>query len=157
MARTHLAALAMISAACVAIVVGLGVEIIRVAGSSMSPTLNNGDLILIVRRRSFVRLRRNEIVVAQVAKGSNLIVKRIIGLPGEWMTNGVCFESAGTARTARTGEVAPFAELQIPAYQYFLSADNPERGLDSRVFGLIAYEDIVGRVVFKLWPAIRPL
>ena len=117
----------------------LGGRVLRVVGGSMSPTLEAGDLVLVderaYRKRSPIR---KDLVVAQPAAlgGIRLIVKRIAALPGESVAHG------GEAMHLGTQEV-------------FLLSDCQEPGCDSRTFGPVRLEELLGPVTRRLWPPAR--
>jgi inner membrane protease subunit 1 len=133
--------------------------IIRIAGSSMVPTMTEGDIVVALKRRGArASLQRNDIVVARPSKGAGLIVKRVIGLPGElvaWDANSVRLDdgSAGPLGLAPEGVGASYkCRIQIPDHHYFLVGDNTSHTADSRVFGAVPIGLVEGRVWFRLWP-----
>lgn len=102
-----------------------------VSGSSMEPALSDGDLVVFYRLDQ--EYQRDDIVV--IHQGGNLeYIKRIAALSGE----SISLEEDGT----ETGE--------IPEGCYFVLGDNRENSRDSRSFGAVKKEEIVGRVFFRL-------
>jgi signal peptidase I len=112
----------------------------RVAGHSMRPTLQDGDRILTNKLAYGLRLpfthawlgrwsgpRRGDVVLFSSPVNGRRLVKRVAGVPGDRLPGG--------PRAAR-----------VPAGQYFVLGDDPD-SLDSRTFGCVSRERILGRVV----------
>ncbi len=110
-------------------------RLLRIHGFSMSPVLNPGELVLVgegeYEGRSPVR---GEIVAARpVSCGGRALVKRITGLPHDRI------ELEG--RTWQLGED-----------QFFLLSDRAKPTMDSRVFGPVPRDELIGPVRCRLWP-----
>ncbi|MGM9900549.1 MAG: signal peptidase I [Latilactobacillus sakei] len=134
-----------------------------VAGNSMQPTLKSGDQLLL---KKFGQVHRFEIVVFRLANGTTY-VKRVIGLPGEHIAY-----QEGQLYVNDRPVVEPFLKQsqqktvltsdfdlktltdhdRIPANQYFVLGDNRRISKDSRTFGTIERETIIGRAVGIYWP-----
>lgn len=113
-------------------------RLMRVVGSSMLPRLRPGDLVL-VRVGAYARTipRQGDVVAARpVPLGGKACVKRIAGLPHQTIRHGT-----------RTWHLA--------ADEYFLLGDRPEDSLDSRAFGPVKQEELIGRVWLRVWPPAR--
>ncbi len=147
--------------------------------SSMLPTIVEHEYVLIDKiSPRFSDYRRGDIVVftppAGFEQGDIPFIKRIIGLPGDtvqllngkvWVTpaGGVptALEEAYVARaggrpvatTCKTPECT--AEWVVPAGDYFVMGDNREASQDSRVFGPIGRETIIGRAWLRYFPLDR--
>ncbi len=130
----------------------------RVYGQSMEPNLHS-DERLVVEKLSyrFHGPRRGDIVVLRDPSGGpELLIKRVIGLPGERVTvadgrvyiDGVPLDepylSQPTLGTSRT--------WLIPPLTVFVMGDNRSASRDSRVFGPVPLDQIIGRVLFRYWP-----
>jgi signal peptidase I len=135
---------------------------------AMEPTVAKGDHVAVFRFWStFSSPERKNVVVftppASAAKQcgvSGSQVERVIGLPGETV-------SEQTGRVLIDGKplnepyVKPAnrdsqtAAWHVPAGSYFLMGDNRARSCDSRKFGSVAKQAIVGRVVLTYWPVDR--
>lgn len=104
------------------------VEGFIVSGDSMSPTILSGDFVLINKLAYLIHgPGRGDVVVAET-RGSNIrLVKRVMGLPGEW------FNIDGK-------------EQNVDPDEYFLLGDNKDVSVDSRVLGGVDTWDIKGRV-----------
>lgn len=131
----------------------------NVVGASMLPNFENSDYLIIDELRyRFQEPQRGEVVVFHPpgSRGQDYI-KRVIGLPGEtvMVANGVVRiataehpqgflldETAYLGNTVTPGE----ARVSLAPGQYFLMGDNRTVSLDSRSFGAVPRENIIGRV-----------
>ena len=111
------------------------VRLMRVAGHSMAPLLNAGELVLIRERAFEARpFRRGELVAARPSSlGGKAIIKRLAGLPREELT-------------------VEGNRWRLNEEQFFLLGENLERSFDSRRFGPVTREELIGRVWARLWP-----
>lgn len=130
-----------------------------VSGDSMTPTIQSGDFVLVNKLAYlFDKPERTDIVVAvpRVYKGK--VVKRIIGLPGEWFmieNNRVVIKNSRTEKSVNldegylafpdTPEVGK-VRTNIDPYEYFALGDNRKQSIDSRELGMIDVDSIKGRV-----------
>lgn len=130
----------------------------RVYGSSMEPNLYT-DQRLVVEKVSY-RLhepRRGDVVVLRMPeRGPELLIKRVIALPGEtievrdgqvYIDGEVLEEPYVSQRTS--GKSTPVA---VPEGHVFVMGDNRGASNDSRSFGPVALERIVGRAWVSYWP-----
>ena len=135
-----------------------------VKGESMQPNFYNGDY-LIIDEISY-RLRdpqRGEVIVFKSPQNSSTrYIKRIIGLPGETLevkgeeitiySNGeswVLDESTYLPEVLITpGDI----RISLDYNEYFVLGDNRSSSFDSRRFGSLSKESIIGRVFFRAWP-----
>ena len=130
----------------------------QVHGQSMEPTLHS-DQRLVVEKVSY-RLhgpRRGDIVVLKSPQqSSELLIKRVIGLPGETVEirqgqvyiNGQELDEPYLERFSG-GNWGP---IIIPPLQVFVLGDNRSFSNDSRAFGMVPIENIVGRAWVSYWP-----
>ncbi len=110
-------------------------RLMRVEGHSMAPLLNPGELVLI-REEVFEPRppQRGELVAARPSSlGGKAVVKRLAGLPHEELT-------------------VEGSRWRLNQEQFFLLGENLERSVDSRRFGPVRREELVGRVWARLWP-----
>jgi signal peptidase I len=130
------------------------VTTVIVQGRSMTPTLVHGDRYLLHRWQLLFRSpERGDLVVVRDATRKDFIVKRVIALPGErvhfkdgavWINGGRLAEpylAAGTRTT--TGEGVE-SLLIIGAGRYFVMGDNREISEDSRAYGAVTRDQILG-------------
>jgi len=116
-----------------------------VQGTSMIPTIYPGDMI--VADRVFEEVNRFDIVIVRNKYNNNkLIIKRVIGLPGDFIRfkdNELYINDELVEQDFDTiGNTLNFS-IQLGEDEYFIMGDNRERSRDSRFFGPYALEDIV--------------
>ena len=134
-----------------------------VSGSSMVPSLENGDY-LIIDKLSY-RLgdpKRNDVLVFQYPNDpSKFFVKRIIGLPNETIDirgntvtitneeykNGVELDQPFVKNTANND-----VHLKLKKDEYYVMGDNRPASSDSRSWGPLKREFVTGRVLLRLLP-----
>ncbi len=133
-----------------------------VSGSSMEPTFNNGNYLLVDELTYHLRPpERGEVIVFRYPKDPSVyFIKRIIGLPGETVSinNGIVTvtdkeqkEVLKEPYIADRGTFSDFTETLGP-HQYFVMGDNRNASFDSRSWGPVPASDIVGLVRLRLWP-----
>jgi len=130
----------------------------RVYGQSMQPNLHTNER-LVVEKLSyrFHGPRRGDVVVLHdPGGGSELLIKRVIGLPGERVTiadgrvfiDGVALEESYlNQETQGSGR-----SWLVPPLQVFVMGDNRQASRDSRSFGPVVLDQIIGRALFRYWP-----
>lgn len=113
--------------------------------------------------RYIVRLARDParmdlVVLISPVKGQEgrVLVKRIIGLPGETVkvSKGSVYVNGRriTEKNSVTKDKSDLKPLKVPYGSYFVLGDNRSRSLDSRNFGVVSGEDIAGEVLMRIWP-----
>ncbi|HEY0550911.1 MAG TPA: signal peptidase I [Verrucomicrobiae bacterium] len=131
----------------------LVVTAVEVKGVSMSPTLIAGDLFMLNRFAYLTREpQRGELVVLKDPETGELIVKRIVGMPCETVVmqndiayiNGKRLPEPYATRLTRMDRSQFGKATVIPRGCYFVLGDNRTRSLDSRVFGPIKRDSILG-------------
>ncbi len=130
----------------------------RVKLKSMEPALHDGDWVLfdktVVRRRG---LRRFDIVVFKApADPDKIYIKRVVGLPNEVvrLTGGVLLvDSDEIALPAGVDwEGIDYGPAPVEAAHYFVLGDNAGESEDSRAWGDVPRDYILGRVMWRFWP-----
>lgn len=128
-----------------------------VYGQSMEPSLFERQR-LIIDKISY-RLhppQRNDIVVLDLPEMDELLVKRIIGLPGETVEihNGVVYVNGSTLSEPFPHELGQqnMPPVMLGPLSYFVLGDNRENSNDSRSFGPVRREYVLGRVWLRYWP-----
>lgn len=130
----------------------------RVYGQSMEPNLHS-DERLVVEKLSyrFHGPRRGDIVVLHdPAGGPELLIKRVIGLPGERVViadgrvyiDGMALHEPYLTQPTTGNSRA----VLVPPLTVFVMGDNRSASRDSRVFGPVPLDQIVGRALFRYWP-----
>ena len=139
----------------------------RVSGSSMEPTLSDGDN-LIVDKISY-RLHdpeRFDIIIFKFPDDeSQLFIKRLIGLPGETVEirDGKVYINGSDeplddsfVPEVPTGNYGPYT---VPENSYFMLGDNREYSRDSRFWKntFVSFDEIVGKAIVRYYPSIKLL
>ena len=135
----------------------LWMPVLQIYGNSMTPTLKEGQIVVCLKGSD---LEQGDLVAFYV--GNKLLVKRVIAESGEWFDiteEGVVFVNGKELDEPYLQEKA-FGECdielpyQVPESRYFLMGDHRTSSVDSRssVIGCIDKEQIVGKIVFCVWP-----
>ena len=146
-----------IVAAVAVLIATLILPVIQIEGTSMEPTLTNGDILLLTKTTRFSRGD-----LCGFTWNNKLLIKRVIGVPGDWIEiddNGVIYLNGKKLKEPYVNKPA-FGEcdlefpFQVPPEQYFVVGDMRESSIDSRnsLIGCIPKEQIVGKVFFRVWP-----
>ncbi len=154
--KSTIAILLVVSALAV-LVATLWMPVLRIYGSSMVPTLEDGQIVVTVKSNSF---KAGDIVAFY--HGNKLLIKRYVAGPADWFNidkNGNLFindqllNEPYIAQKAY-GETNIELPYQVPDKKYFMIGDNRSVSIDSRntAVGCIDEEQIVGKVVFRIWP-----
>ena len=148
----------LITAAAAAVLVAtLWLPVLRIYGSSMEPTLNEGEIVLSIKETD---LEAGDIVAFYY--GNKVLLKRYIAGPGSWI------EILEDGTVLVDGEILDEPYLvdraygicdlefpyQVPEGCYFLMGDQRSISVDSRhsTVGCVSDEQIVGKIVFRVWP-----
>ena len=136
----------------------------QVVGPSMEPNYKSGDLLFLNKISYKFKEPRLFDVVVIANDDTKYMIKRIIGLPGdtiEYKDNKLYINGEATKEYFDiSGITKDFSLTQfnydiIPDGYYFVLGDNRENSKDSRVYGLISRDDIIGKVQFRIWPIVR--
>lgn len=155
-----------ITALVIILVFTFVVSLQPIAGNSMSPTLEEGQVVVVFRL--FKNYKRDDVVVIKL--DTKYYVKRIIGLPGERIDylNGILkidnvayketfLEDGVITSNFLFEDICSYSECPdrvIPDNMYLVLGDNRPDSIDSRdnSFGLVDKKNIKGKVIFKIWP-----
>jgi len=130
----------------------------RVEGQSMEPNLHNNER-LIVEKISY-RFRspsRGDIVVLRRPyRSSEPLIKRVVGMPGDTVEvkNGQVFINGEALNEPYLDQPTwgAIALTVVPEEHVFVLGDNRRASNDSRAFGFVSYNDIIGRAWVRYWP-----
>lgn len=128
---------------------------VKVDGASMYPTLEDGEILILKKYdKSYQRFE-----IAVIKHDNDMLVKRIIGLPGENVKyknnklyiNGKKIEEPLYLETENFS-LSNLGYTKIPDDYYLVLGDNRYNSTDSRIFGLVKKEDILGTTSLRIWP-----
>ncbi len=133
-----------------------GVKFYEVISRSMEPTLSAGDRVIAIKPE---KLKRKDIVVINDPEGEkNVLIKRIIGLPGEKIMikkGNVYINNVKISEPYIKEKPRYILIKKIPENHYFLLGDNRNDSKDSSVWGPVPKELIIGKIVCLYWPLKR--
>lgn len=138
----------------------------QVKGASMEPSFTSGDYILTSRITYKLRsVERGDVVVFKSPKNPDIdYIKRVIGLPGDqiifknsevFVNNKQLPENYISAKTNlwEGGYAKEDFLITVPDGEIFVMGDNRPRSSDSREFGPVPIESIIGQVFYRYFPA----
>ncbi len=139
----------------------------QVRGASMEPTFDSGDYILTSKITYKIRdPERGDVVVFKSPRNKDIdYIKRVVGLPGdtvmvtsgnEVFVNGQAVQEdylAAPTNVWEGGFMRADEPITVPPGQLFVMGDNRPRSSDSREFGTIPLEDVIGYVFYRYLPA----
>lgn len=125
---------------------------VRVDGASMDQTLEDGQTLLLYK---LANVDYGDIVVLDEEKEGEIIIKRIIGMPGDTVSirdNTIYVNGEEVEEDYAYGETSDYEEITLDDDEYFILGDNRPISKDSRYFGPVKEDEIIGKVIFRLWP-----
>lgn len=146
-----------IVAAIAVLISTLILPVLQIEGTSMEPTLSNGDIVILAKTTNF-----DHGDLCGFTWNNKLLIKRVIGLPGDWIEidadgtvylNGDKLSEPYVQHTA-LGECDLEFPFQVPPEQYFVIGDMRDSSIDSRnsLIGCVSKDQIVGKVFYRIWP-----
>lgn len=135
----------------------LFLPVLRIYGTSMTPTLDEGQYVLAVKGSRF---KAGDVVAFYY--NNRVLVKRVIANPGEWVNlddagnvyvNNVMLEEPYVNDKA-FGECNITLPYQVPDNKIFVMGDYRSTSIDSRntAIGCVAEDQVVGKIIFRIWP-----
>ena len=148
----------LITVAAIAVIVAVFVTpVLRIYGDSMTPTLEEGSVVVAVKGDSF---KTGDVIAFYY--NNKILVKRVIAQPGEWFNidqngtvyvNNVEIEEPYVSGKS-IGQCDLILPYQVPESRIFVMGDHRDVSIDSRSksIGCVASEQIVGKIVWQIWP-----
>lgn len=149
---------ALITVAAVAVLIAMLVlPVLRIYGSSMSPTLEEGNIVVSVRGSKF---ETGDVIAFYY--NNKVLVKRVIAYAGQWVdideegnvyVDGTLIDEPYVSEKA-FGECDITLPYQVPESRIFVMGDHRSVSVDSRStsVGCVAEEQVVGKIAFRIWP-----
>lgn len=137
----------------------LYMPILQIYGSSMEPTLQEGDIVVSVKGTD---IETGDLVAFYL--GNRILVKRCIAGPGQWVNidkdgnvyvNGELLKEDYLEKKV-FGECDIQLPYQVPENRYFVLGDSRDTSADSRntAVGCVSKEQMIGEIIFRVWPPI---
>jgi signal peptidase I len=149
--------LLLVAAAIAILVVTLWMPVIEIYGKSMTPTLDSGQIVVLVKTSNY---KTGDVIAFYY--NNKILVKRVIAQAGDWVditqdgnviVNGKELDEPYVSEKAY-GECDIKLPYQVPDDRVFVMGDHRSVSVDSRSsqIGCIADEQVVGRITFRVWP-----
>lgn len=147
-------------AAVAALVATIWMPVLQIYGTSMTPTLGEGEVVVSIKGADFAQ---GDLVAFYL--GNKILVKRCIAGPGQWVNidqeGNVYVDGEPLEEPYLTEKALGDCDIEMP-YQvsenrYFCMGDHRSTSVDSRStsVGCISEEQVVGKIVFRVWPLPR--
>lgn len=146
-----------VTCAIAVLIATLWCPVLRIFGTSMSPTLSEGQTVVSIKT---VKVETGDVI--GVYYGNKILVKRIIATSGQWVDidkeGNVYVDNQAIAEPyiskKALGECDIVMPYQVPENTMFVMGDHRESSVDSRstAIGCISDEEVVGKIILCIWP-----
>lgn len=150
----------LVTAAIAVLAATIFVPVLRIYGTSMTPSLEPGDLVVALKNRE---PKRQDMIAFYY--NNKILVKRVIAKEGDW----VDIDSSGNVTVNGKEQEEPYVKekslgdcditlpYQVPDGKVFVMGDHRSVSMDSRnsVIGCVSEEQIIGKLVVRIWPISR--
>ena len=147
----------LVVAAVAALIATLVLPVLQIAGTSMEPSLNDGDIVLLAKTN---RLDSGDLCAFYYS--NKILIKRVIGVPGDY----IWISRDGTVYVNNEELIEPYVQekalgecdldfpYQVAENYYFMMGDQRATSIDSRssVIGCIPEDQMIGKILVKVWP-----
>lgn len=129
----------------------------RVESGSMEPTLCDGDQVLVDKRVTAEQLERGDLVVAEAPDDGRLVIKRVVGLPGDRLAirDALLFVDGRRVREPyvdhKSIDALFYGPTVVPSRQIWVMGDNRAESIDSRDYDGVPFASVQGRVMMRWW------
>ncbi|MBO7251942.1 MAG: signal peptidase I [Oscillospiraceae bacterium] len=144
-------------AAIAALIATLVLPVLQIAGTSMAPSLVEGDIVLLVKSND---METGDLCAFYYS--NKILIKRIIGTPGDYLwlnEDGTVYLNGSELyepylTNKALGECDIEFPYQVPENYFFVMGDHRDTSIDSRssVIGCIAQDQMIGKIICKIWP-----
>ena len=139
------------------IIVSLVMPVVEISSSSMTPILNEGDIVMSIKTKN---LKQGDIIAFY--HGNKILIKRVIASSSDWVyideegtvsVNGTVLEEK-YVQNKMLGDISVELPLQVQDGKWFVLSDKRDTIIDSRNndVGCISNDDIIGKIIFRVWP-----
>lgn len=131
--------------------------VLQIAGSSMSDTMEDGDIVFALR---YAKFETGDVIAFYY--NNAVLVKRVIASSGQWVdidsdgnvyVDGVAVEEPYVTQKA-LGDCNITLPYQVPDGRYFVMGDNRAASIDSRntEVGCVSSDMVIGKILVRVWP-----
>lgn len=144
-------------AAVAALIATLLLPVLQIAGISMEPSLNDGDIVMLIKTD---RMECGDLCAFYYS--NKILIKRVIGRPGDYIwiekdgtvfLNGEPLDEPYVSEKA-LGECDVEFPYQVPENCFFVMGDHRESSIDSRstTIGCVSQDQLIGKIFCRFWP-----